>query len=73
LKEKGFGRFDDIDCVTMFADYRVPQQLCALGVLRYSIELQQALRKEEKVRNNCCVFVGLLFANEVEAVLRQIF
>ncbi len=54
IEGKGFGRFDDIDCVTMFADYRVPQQLCALGVLRYSLELQQALHKEEKVRKLIC-------------------
>jgi hypothetical protein len=33
----------------MFADYRVPQQLCALGVLRYSPRLAAALRREDAV------------------------
>ncbi|HEX8682123.1 MAG TPA: queuosine salvage family protein [Ardenticatenaceae bacterium] len=33
---QGLGRFDDIDQLTMFADYRVPQLLRAEGVLEYS-------------------------------------
>jgi hypothetical protein len=45
---QGLGRFDDIDSLTMFADYRVPQQLCALGVLRYSERLRKILENESK-------------------------
>jgi hypothetical protein len=44
-----YGRFDDINSVTMFADYRVPQLLCALGVLRYSLRLREALLAEEAI------------------------
>jgi hypothetical protein len=44
-----YGRFDDINSVTMFADYRVPQLLCALGVLRYSPRLREALLAEEAI------------------------
>lgn len=35
----GYGHFTDIDQITMFADYRVPQILEYLGCLRYSEEL----------------------------------
>lgn len=33
---KGLGTFGDIDSLTMFADYRVPQSLQFLGVFEYS-------------------------------------
>ncbi|KAE9417152.1 hypothetical protein Angca_009688, partial [Angiostrongylus cantonensis] len=35
--------FSDIGCLTMFADYRVPQALAFLGVLEYSKELMGML------------------------------
>lgn len=41
------GRFDDIDQITMFADYRVPQVLAHLGILRYSDPLLAVLRSGE--------------------------
>lgn len=44
---KDFGRFDDIDSITMFADYRVPQALYQLGLLRYSPELIKKLEKRQ--------------------------
>lgn len=40
---RGIGKFDDIDSITMFADYRVPQCLCYLNVLNYSPELHEKL------------------------------
>lgn len=36
-----------MDWITMFADYRIPQALVYLGVLRYSDELMQALKNGE--------------------------
>ncbi|CAG8849312.1 3067_t:CDS:1, partial [Racocetra persica] len=33
---KGYGEFKDIDEITMFADYRVPQALHHLGAIKYS-------------------------------------
>lgn len=36
---KGWGEFYDIDVLTAFADYKLPQVLRALGVLRYSEDL----------------------------------
>ncbi|GMS97016.1 hypothetical protein PENTCL1PPCAC_19191 [Pristionchus entomophagus] len=37
----------DIDTITMFADYRVPQALCHLGIMEYSPELRLRLDKKE--------------------------
>ncbi|KAI8056093.1 hypothetical protein BDF22DRAFT_673763 [Syncephalis plumigaleata] len=58
----GIGEFVDIDYITMFADYRVPQSLAYLGLLRYSTELQDHLeanrpldygsRMEVEIRGN---------------------
>jgi hypothetical protein len=42
---KDIGEFHDIEKLTMFADYRVPQILYHLGVLEYSKELQQMIEK----------------------------
>lgn len=33
---EGYGRFDDIDTITIFADYRIPQALVSLNLLKYS-------------------------------------
>ncbi|KAJ2856692.1 hypothetical protein J3B02_001458 [Coemansia erecta] len=44
---KGLGRFEDIDKVTMFADYRVPQGLYHFGALRYSPRLFEFLQRSE--------------------------
>lgn len=41
------GKFDDIDEIAMFADYRVPQPLLKFGVLEYSKELMEKLKKNE--------------------------
>ena len=36
FKGQGLGKFEDIDKITMFADYRVPQILLELDILVYS-------------------------------------
>ncbi|GAB7338712.1 hypothetical protein MBLNU457_5430t1 [Dothideomycetes sp. NU457] len=46
---EGYGRFDDIDTITMFADYRVPQMLHALGCLSYSPPLDYAIRNHKMI------------------------
>lgn len=43
--KKNYGHFEDVDLVTMFADYRVPQMLQAWQVLRYSEKLEKSLKK----------------------------
>ncbi|KAK0939512.1 hypothetical protein LTR29_008881 [Friedmanniomyces endolithicus] len=45
----GYGAFDDIECLTMFADYRVPQMLHTLGVLSYSPPLLYRLRDKNEI------------------------
>uniref|UniRef100_A0A3P9Q210 Queuosine 5'-phosphate N-glycosylase/hydrolase n=1 Tax=Poecilia reticulata TaxID=8081 RepID=A0A3P9Q210_POERE len=44
---RGEGYIINMDCLTMFADYRVPQALVYLGVLQYSDALMEALKNGE--------------------------
>ncbi|KAI4119421.1 MAG: hypothetical protein LQ345_000667 [Seirophora villosa] len=46
-----FGCFHDIDVITMFADYRVPQMLHSLGCLRYSPPLENQIRSLREIRS----------------------
>eukprot|EP01133_Synstelium_polycarpum_P001522 gene1522-1778_t len=62
---KGLGRFDDIDRLTMFADYRVPQILRQMGVLEYSKELG------DMVDGNIEIPVGSEMEVEIRAVTVQ--
>lgn len=67
---KGWGEFTDIDSLTMFADYRVPQILVHLGILEYSPRLMDLLNKgtpllpqdplEVEIRGNSIWAVELL-------------
>uniref|UniRef100_A0A0N4ZSJ7 Queuosine 5'-phosphate N-glycosylase/hydrolase n=1 Tax=Parastrongyloides trichosuri TaxID=131310 RepID=A0A0N4ZSJ7_PARTI len=52
LKNKNdIGNFNDIDILTMFADYRVPQVCAYLGALEYSDFLMEKLKKKEILEN----------------------
>ena len=44
---KGLCNFSDIDGITMFADYRVPQSLQYFGAFQYSDSLFQDLKNEK--------------------------
>lgn len=46
---EGFGKFDDIQKITMFADYRVPQMLHVLGCLSYAPPLDSRMRRLEMI------------------------
>lgn len=46
FKGEGIGYFKDIDTLTMFADYRVPQVLEYFGVLEYDLELKNVLNND---------------------------
>ncbi|KAJ1521673.1 hypothetical protein ONE63_003317 [Megalurothrips usitatus] len=52
-KGKDLGFFKDIDTITMFADYRVPQVLVHFGVLEYSTHLQSILESGDIIENGC--------------------
>lgn len=47
MAARGEGDIISMDWLTMFADYRVPQALVYLGVLRYSDTLMQTLKNGE--------------------------
>ncbi|XP_077299116.1 queuosine 5'-phosphate N-glycosylase/hydrolase isoform X2 [Arctopsyche grandis] len=49
---KSWGDFHDIEKLTMFADYRVPQALVHFGVMEYSRELSEKLEREI-LQNGC--------------------
>nr|XP_040219234.2 queuosine salvage protein [Anopheles coluzzii] len=50
---EGLGRFEDIDAITMFADYRVPQVLVHFGTLAYGDELMAVLKEDKLLANGC--------------------
>lgn len=43
-KGKDLGEFNDIDIITMFPDYRIPQVLMHFGAMRYSNPLLSTLQ-----------------------------
>jgi hypothetical protein len=48
---ESYGEFNDIDKITMFADYRVPQILNTLGCLWYSPLLDHAIRQKKLIES----------------------
>ncbi|KAJ8120963.1 hypothetical protein ONZ43_g2469 [Nemania bipapillata] len=48
---EGYGAFRDIDKITMFADYRVPQILATLGCIGYSPPLQALISRKEAIES----------------------
>lgn len=46
-----FGYFEDIDTITMFPDYRVPQVLVHFKSLSYKAELMNALKSDTILKN----------------------
>ncbi|KAI9679505.1 MAG: hypothetical protein M1817_005527 [Caeruleum heppii] len=49
---QGWGEFHDIDAVTMFADYRIPQILHTLHVLRYAPPLESHIRQLKPIAHD---------------------
>lgn len=48
---KGLGAFADIEKITMFADYRVPQMLIHFDSLEFSQELQNKISEGKIISN----------------------
>ncbi|XP_064606451.1 queuosine 5'-phosphate N-glycosylase/hydrolase-like [Liolophura sinensis] len=72
---KGLGEFHDIDTITMFADYRIPQVLTYYGALKYSNSLQDKLQKDNILENGerqeveirgCSIWATELIVEEVK-------
>lgn len=49
MEARGEGDLVNMDWLTMFADYRIPQALVYLDVLRYSDALMEALKRGKRV------------------------
>lgn len=48
---EGLGQFEDIEKITMFADYRIPQVLVHFGSLEYTPELLDLLKEDTIIQN----------------------
>ncbi|PAV65351.1 hypothetical protein WR25_24647 [Diploscapter pachys] len=77
LEEQHSKGFKDIDILTMFADYRVPQALAYLGVLEYSPELLSKLgpgkrleagSEEEVAMRGASIWACELIVREMECL-----
>jgi len=77
-----YGKFDDIDEITMFADYRVPQILHGLDCLAYSDRLLHTLRNgieiacgsdEEIEVRACSIWAVELICREIRLISRTAF
>ncbi|XP_025108209.1 LOW QUALITY PROTEIN: queuosine salvage protein-like [Pomacea canaliculata] len=75
---KGLGEFHDIDTITMFADYRIPQALVYFGALKYSKELMELLQKDTLLKSGdrvemeirgCSIWVTELICQEARKLL----
>lgn len=48
---EGYGEFNDIDKITMFADYRIPQMLVSLGILWLCPPFENKIRRQEIIES----------------------
>jgi hypothetical protein len=71
---EGYGRFHDIDKITMFADYRIPQMLNSLGCLLYSPPLYRRISQQQEIATgeNCEIELRGCSIWCVELIRRQI-
>lgn len=47
LNFQGYGEFSDLDQLTAFADYKIPQVLRALGIMEYSQDLAERVDRQQ--------------------------
>ena len=52
LKGKDLGKFKDIERLTAFADYKIPQILHFFGILEYSKELEEKIKNKIEIKPN---------------------
>ncbi|KAJ2940720.1 hypothetical protein O0L34_g14831 [Tuta absoluta] len=77
---KGWGEFGDIEQLTMFADYRIPQVLVYFGAMSYSEELMKKLENDillpsgsevEVEIRGCSIHTVQLLKKRIEEKLRH--
>lgn len=71
---RGLGAFDDIEAITMFADYRVPQVLHYFGAIEYTPALMETLRADRMLANGSAEEVEIRAASihAVELLKRRV-
>ncbi|KAH7039977.1 uncharacterized protein B0I36DRAFT_4106 [Microdochium trichocladiopsis] len=71
---EGPGEFRDIDKITMFADYRIPQSLSSLGCIEYSPPLLGKIARKEVIESGSHFEMQIRAASiwSVEAIRREI-
>ncbi|KAK7047510.1 hypothetical protein SK128_016725 [Halocaridina rubra] len=77
---EGLGAFVDIDKLTIFADYRVPQAMAYFGVLEYSEALMADLKQEKLYQSGdreeveirgCSIHAAELIVEETKKILEM--
>lgn len=80
FKGCGLGKFHDIDYITMFADYRIPQVFLYFKAFRYSDSLLKKLQSDEPLENGsreeveirgCSIEVVKRIHAEVQKMIRE--
>ncbi|KAJ4439681.1 hypothetical protein ANN_07809 [Periplaneta americana] len=80
FRGQGLGHFTDIDTITMFADYRIPQVMIHFGAMKYSDELMALLKSDTFLENGseneveirgCSIEVVEQVADEVRKILQS--
>jgi len=66
---KDYGKFNDIDKLTMFPDYRVPQILVEVGIFEYSEDAKEIIKNKKEIPSGSKLEVEIR-ANTVVAVER---
>ncbi|KAL4238109.1 hypothetical protein ACF0H5_002821 [Mactra antiquata] len=75
---EGYGEFNDIETITMFADYRIPQALVYFGALKYSDDLMEFLKQDKMMTSGerleveirgCSIWATELIAEETRKLL----
>lgn len=77
---QSYGEFYDIDSVTMFADYRIPQALLYFDALEYSKELKEYLESGKRLKTGdryeveirgCSIWATELVCEETKKLLQN--
>ncbi|XP_032673897.1 queuosine salvage protein [Odontomachus brunneus] len=80
FKGRGIGEFHDINSITMFADYRIPQVFLYVKAFRYSDSLLKKLQSDELLENGsreeveirgCSIELVERICEEVERLLES--
>ncbi|XP_060062961.1 queuosine 5'-phosphate N-glycosylase/hydrolase-like [Ylistrum balloti] len=77
---KGYGEFHDIDSITMFADYRIPQALVYFGAIEYSEDLAEYMKADKMMETSdryeteirgCSIWATELVCEEAKKLLKE--